>query len=95
MWVSVNESFYINYLNDSPTRRATTAALVISYDSFQMIPPNKVVETNLQLLRQPTEHRVHLGDCLEFGNIRQQIENSSNDLADREKSREYSTTYPW
>ena len=55
--------------NDSSTSRATTAALVISYDSFQMIPPNKVVETNLQLLRQPTEHRVHLGDCLEFGSV--------------------------
>ena len=80
--------------NDSSTSRATTPALVKSYDSFQMSPPNKVVETNLQLLRQPTEHRVHLGDCLEFGNIRQQIENSSNDLADREKSRKYSTTYP-
>ena len=65
---------------------------VKSYDGFQMIPPNKVVETNLQLLRQPTEHRVHLGDCLELGNIRQQIENSSNDLADREKSRKYFLT---
>ena len=40
--------------NDSSTSRATTAALVISYNSFQMIPLNKVVETNLQLLRQPT-----------------------------------------